>query len=199
MTAQMNNSEKIRKITFLGMMTAMVLILQQLAIFTRPLFPAFTITLVLVPIVLGSVVCGKIGGAWLGAAFGIAVFITHDADAFLTLNPFGTIVTVMAKGIFCGFAAALVYQLFSKKNIYLGVFLAAVACPVVNTGVFLVGSVVFFMDAISAWAAAEGVNVFEYMLFGFVGVNFVVELAINIVLAPVIIRLISIIPVKNGK
>ncbi len=191
MAVKIKNDKKIRQMTFLGMMTAMVFVLQFLAIYTRPLFPFFSITLVLVPIVLGAVVAGKGGGAWLGAVFGAAVFVTGDANAFFAIHQIGTIVTVMAKGMLCGLCAALFYGFFEKKSKNLGVFAASVACPVVNTGVFLVGCLLFFYDAIGQGAASAGSGWWNYFITAYVGINFLVELAINIVLAPIVVRLIS--------
>ncbi len=198
MNTQRKNKLDVRKMTFLGMMTAMIFVLQMLAILTRPLFPLFSITLVLVPIVLGAVVAGPLGGAWLGAVFGIAVFVTQDANFFLSIHQWGTIVTVMAKGILCGFVAALVYSLFEKKNKTLGVFMSALSCPIVNTGVFLIGCLLFFYDTVGGGAAAEGTSWFNHFITGYVGINFIVELAINILLAPVIIRLIDVYTKKKN-
>jgi hypothetical protein len=73
------------------------------------------------------------------------------------------------------------------------VIAAAVVCPVVNTGVFLLGCQVFFLETISAWGAAAGFeNAASYMFLGLAGVNFLIELGVNILLAPVIVRLIKI-------
>ena len=61
----------------------------------------------------------------------------------------------------------------------------------VNTGIFLLGCKLFFMELIGGWAAAAGVaNADKYLLVGFVGINFLIEIVVNIVLAPVISRLI---------
>ena len=67
---------------------------------------------------------------------------------------------------------------------------AAVVCPVVNTGIFLVGCNLFFMDTIKEWAG--GTNVGVFMITGLVGLNFVFEMLVNIVLSPVVLRLIKI-------
>ena len=49
------------------------------------------------------------------------------------------------------------------------------------------------MDTISGWAEAAGYsNAGAYMIFGMVGLNFLVELAINMVLSTVIVRIIQI-------
>ena len=72
------------------------------------------------------------------------------------------------------------------------VIAAAVVCPVVNTGLFLIGCELFFMDTIRGWGAALGFeSVGAYMIGGLVGLNFVFELVVNVVLGPVIVRLIN--------
>ena len=66
---------------------------------------------------------------------------------------------------------------------------AAVVCPIVNTGVFLLGCLVFFLQTITEWGKAFGFeNVGRYMIFGLVGGNFIFELITNIILAPIILR-----------
>ena len=73
------------------------------------------------------------------------------------------------------------------------VVLAAIACPVVNTGVFLLGCLAFFMPTITQWGAAAGfADAGSYMIVGLVGTNFIIELGVNILLAPVCIRLIKL-------
>ena len=71
---------------------------------------------------------------------------------------------------------------------------AAIVCPVVNTGVFLLGCRIFFMPMLADMAQNLGFgdNVGRFMIIGLVGVNFLAELGINIVLSPVILRLIRI-------
>jgi DNA-binding XRE family transcriptional regulator len=70
---------------------------------------------------------------------------------------------------------------------------AAVAAPVVNTGIFLIGCLVFFMPTITEWATAAGVeSAGKFMIVGLVGLNFIFELAINLVLSSVIVKLIKL-------
>ena len=171
-----------------AILTALVVVLQFIGQTIR--LGPFMISLVLVPIVIGAATCGPKIGGWLGFVFGLFVLISGDAAAFLTINIFGTIVTVLLKGVLCGFVAGYVYQLLEGKNKTLAVFAAAIVCPVVNTGVFLLGCVLFFMDTIILWA--NGSNVIAYMFVGLVGGNFLVELALNLVLGPAIVRLVGI-------
>ena len=75
----------------------------------------------------------------------------------------------------------------------LAVFVAAVCCPVVNTGVFLLGCQVFFLETITEWGKLYGFeSVGAYMIFGLTGLNFLIELGVDLVLAPVAARLIKI-------
>lgn len=174
-----------------AVLTALVIALQFIGA-TIKLGP-FSISLVLVPIIIGAATCGVWTGAWLGFVFGIVVLISGDAAAFLAVNPIGTVITVIAKGTLCGFLSGLVYKLLSNKNKYFAVITSAVVCPVVNTGVFLLGCLLFFMETIAQWAQGLGFgdNVAQYMIVVLVGLNFVVELIVNVALSPVIVRLIS--------
>ena len=188
----MNTKKQTERVALGALFTALVIILQLIGSAIR--FGPFSISLVLVPIVLGAAVCGyKIGG-FLGFIFGAAVLISGDAAAFLAVDVFGTIITVLVKGTLCGLAAGLVFKGLSRLNTYLAVITAAIVCPVVNTGIFLLGCLLFFMEPVTAWAAALGfADVGKYMIFGLVGGNFLVEMAVNIVLAPVILRIIALI------
>ena len=175
-----------------AILTALVIILQFMGAFIK--LGPFSISLVLVPIVIGAATCGAAIGAWLGFTFGMVVLLSGDAAAFLAVNPIGTIITVPLKGIACGYITGLVYKAISDRNKYLGVITSALVCPLVNTGIFLLGCFLFFMGTVSEWASAFGFgdNVVKYIIFVLVGVNFLFELITNIVLAPIIIRLLNI-------
>ena len=177
-----------------AVLTALIVLLQYLGGFIK--LGPFSISLVLIPIVIGAATCGAGVGAWLGLVFGGMVFATGDAAAFLAVDVVGTILTVMVKGIACGYLAGLAYKgiySLSKKR-YLSVLVAAVVCPVVNTGIFLIGCLLFFMEPVTAWAAAAGLgeHVGQFMIVGLVGTNFLVELAVNLILSPVATRLLNI-------
>ena len=194
-----------RTLTGMALLTAVVVILQLLGSFVR--FGPFSISLVLIPIVVGAALYGGWAGAWLGFVFGMVVLFQPDTGVFLTISPLGTILVVLLKGALAGLCAGLVYRALSKlaapkasdakdgkkKGADLAVIAAAVVCPLVNTGIFLLGCLVFFLPTISGWAAAMGFeSVGRYMIFGLVGGNFLFELLFNIVLSPVIVRLIKV-------
>lgn len=178
-----------RTLAGVAIFTAIVVILQFIGSAIR--LGPFSVSLVLVPIVIGAALYGIEAGVWLGFVFGIVVLLSGDAAAFLAVNAPGTIITCTVKGMAAGLLSGSVYALLSHKSDTLGVVSAAIAAPVCNTGVFLLFCRVFFMDTINAWAHGAGIeNAGVYMLTAFVGVNFLLELVINIILAPVIVRLI---------
>ena len=172
-----------------AVLTALVVILQCMGQFIR--FGMFSISLVLIPIVIGAATCGPKISTWLGFVFGVVVLLT-DAAAFLAISVPGTIVTVLVKGTACGLAAGLVFKAFEKKGTYLAATAASIVCPIVNTGVFLLGCVLFFLDTIQQWGTGLGyTNVFAYMILGLVGGNFLFEMAGNIILSPAITRVLK--------
>lgn len=187
----MNKSKiSVKTMAGVGLLTAIVVVLQLLGSFIR--FGIFSISLVLVPIVVGAAVYGVGAGAFLGFAFGVAVLASGDAGAFLGVNVLGTIITVLVKGTAAGALAGLTYKALEKLNRYVAVMVSAVVCPVVNTGVFLLGCLCFFMPTITGWAEAAGFqNAGAYMVMGLAGVNFIAELLINVILSPAVVRILN--------
>lgn len=188
------NSEKIHKLVGIGLLTALVAVVYFLTmgITVGP----FNITFALIPIVVGAALYGWAAGGWLGLVFGAMVLFTGGANAFLVINVPGTIITVLVKGAAAGLVPGLIYKALENKNRWAATICAAAAAPIVNTGIFLLGCLAFFMDTISEWAAGAGVeDAGVYMVTAFVGVNFLVELGANLLLSSVIVRIVDI--VKN--
>ena len=69
-----------RTLTIGAALTAIVLILQLMGAFIR--LGPFSMSFVLVPIVVGAATCGTAVGTWLGLVFGVAVLISGDAAPF---------------------------------------------------------------------------------------------------------------------
>lgn len=187
-----NSQGKTQRLAGLALFTALIVILQLLGNFIR--FGPVSVSLVALPIAVGAAVYGGAAGLWLGFVFGMVVLLSGDAAAFFAFSVPGTLLTVLVKGIACGGLAGLVYAWLAQKNRTLAAVTAAIVCPVVNTGVFLLGCRIFFMPMLADMAQNLGFgdNVGRFMIIGLVGVNFLAELGINIVLSPVILRLIRI-------
>ena len=182
-----------RTMTGLAIFTAIIVLLQVLCTFIR--FGPFSITLALAPIIIGTAMYGKGAGAYLGGVFGVVVLVTGllgwDGGTVMLLmgiNPLGCVLVCLLKGVAAGFFAGLCYELIAKKNDKLGVLISGIVCPVVNTGLFIVGMLVFFFDTLSGWAGGQ--NLPLYIIVGLTGINFLVELAVNIVLSSGITQII---------
>ena len=183
--------EQTKKLALLALLTAIVAVLAYFGGFIK-IGGLASISLTLVPVVIGSALLGPFAGAWLGGVAGAVFFLTADSAFWLGLSIPGTIITVMVKGILSGLCAGFAYKLLENVNRYLAVIVSAVVCPVVNTGIFLLGCLVFFMDAVKGMATAEGISIGAYLILFFVGLNFVFELLANIILSPAILRIINI-------
>ena len=132
------NRKKTETITLAAVMTALVIVFQCLATYTT-FFGPFSTAIGLIPIIIGAALCGPVIGAWLGLVFGIVVLATGGAALFFAFSIPGTLITVLAKGAACGFAAGIVNKLLKKFNKTIAAVASAIVCPVVNTGVFLLG------------------------------------------------------------
>ena len=173
-----------------AVLTALVILLQLMGTFIR--FGTFQVCLVLIPIVIGAAVGGISLGAWLGFVFSMVVLLNGDASPFYAVSPIGTIITVVLKGVLAGGIAGAVYNGCKKLNKYFAVVVSAITCPVVNAGIFLIGCNVFFLDTLKEWGSGMGYdNVFLYMILVLVGANFLFELLFNVILSPIIVRILN--------
>lgn len=180
-----------------AVMTAFVIVFQLLSTYTT-FFGPFSTAIALIPIIIGAALCGAGVGAWLGLVFGLVVLLTGGAALFWAFSIPGSIVTVLLKGLACGLAAGLAYRLFSRFNRYLAVLAAAVACPVVNTAVFLLGCALFFLPSADAIAAALGLAVSGMAVFwALATANFLFELGLSVLFSPLILRLLGIVRKKK--
>lgn len=188
-----SNKQKLQteKLVLMALLTALVAVLSYLGGFIK-IGGLASISLTLIPVVLGGALLGPLTGAWLGGVAGAVFFATADAAFWFSLSIPGTVITVLVKGILSGLCAGLVYKFFEKFNRYVAVLISAIVCPVVNTGIFLIGCLVFFLDTVNAMAAGEGMSVAGYLIVFFVGLNFVFELVLNIIVSPAILRIINI-------
>ena len=179
-----------------GILTAVVIVFQFIGASIK--FGTFSVSLVLIPIVIGAALCGKGISTWLGLVFSVVVLLSGDAAAFLAIDPLGTVITVILKGSLAGFVGGFAFEMLKKVNTYFAVIISAILVPLTNTGIFLVGCRLFFFETIKEWAVGLGFeNAFTYMIVGLVGVNFIFELVINIVLSPSVVGAVKTLSKKR--
>ena len=192
---------KIGQMAAVALLMGLIVVLQLLSGMIPPV-GGFTISLVLIPIVLGAALFGAKTGALLGGVFGIIVMVgcitgTDVGGAMVfQASPVLCFLVVLGKGTLAGLAAGVVYKLLKNKNAYLAMMAAAIICPIVNTGVFVASMFLFFIDVLAAWAG--GGSIVGYVLTGLILANFVPELIINIVFSPAGQRIYQVVQKKNA-
>lgn len=178
--------DKVIRMVGIAILSAVVIVLQLLGSFIR--FGPVSISLVLIPIVVGAAMYGPAAGAILGGVFSIVVLLQPDTVFFYGVHFWGTIVTVMVKGCLAGWLAGIVFNAAAKKNTWLAVVLSAVICPIVNTGIFFLGCKLFFWNAM---AELGGGNALAFVLTVMIGFNFLAEFATNIICSPLVLRVLQ--------
>jgi len=179
-----------RKIALIGLLTALAAALSFVKI---PIIGA-SITLVLPVVVIGVALCGPIVGAWLTVIPNIVAIF--DAGIFLINSPIGCVITMLLKGILTGLIAGLVYKAMAEKHPLGAVTCSAIVAPIINSGVFFLGCYLCIWDDLVALAGEKGVGI-GMLVFGLVILNGTIELILNAILCPTILRMIQIVKKKR--
>lgn len=149
-------------------------------------FGAVNMNLALFPIVIGACFYGPWVGLALGFINGLITIFAPATLAFISLSPAATVFVCLFKTSLAGFLAGLFHKLIAKKNDLVGSIVAAVTVPLVNTGIFIIGSFIFFADIFKD--AAGDKNLFVFLITAFIGLNFLIEIVSNLVIDPVIYK-----------
>ncbi|MBQ9472726.1 MAG: ECF transporter S component [Ruminococcus sp.] len=193
------SQNKTYRLTALGILTAIIIVLQIFTTFVH--FGPFSITLALIPIVVGASMFGVGAGAYLGAVFSVVVVIMcitgGDPGGFLvwSANPFMCVVMCMLKGTLAGFEAGVHYRALENTNKIVATVVAALVSPIVNTGIFILGMMIFFRDTLVSWAGDT--PVLYYIIFGLTGINFLIEVGVNVILSPVVVKIVDAVKKTN--
>jgi len=183
-------NEKIRKITGIAIFICLVVVLQLFSNYVT--FGPVSITLALIPIVVGSIIYGPMAGFILGAVCGITIFFGPGTIALFW--PYGivkTFILCILKTGLAGLISGYIFKLLNDKKKKLSVILASISVPIINTGIFALGAFFLYKDLLLS-LAPTGQNVLIFLLVGFIGFNFIIELVVNSILSPVVLRLVNI-------
>ena len=184
------NSQKIKRMVGIASLAAVVVVLQLIANYI-PGPGGVSITLALIPLVIGSIIYGPTGGAILGVIMGGIILTAPSTASFLNVRPFITVVLCLVKTGVAGLVSGVVFNLLKKRNLALAVILASILAPIVNTGIFSIGCMLFYMETLAEWAG--GSNAITFLFLTMIGINFIVEFIINSVLSPTILYIVRIV------
>ncbi len=184
----MNEKALIHRITGIGLFTGLTIILQVIA----NVLPVGTlsISLALFPISLCAVIFGPLAGLFVGLIEGVMVLFANGTSLFLAYNPFMTVLLCLLKTGLAGLFAGLIMKPFKNNHPFIGSILASIIVPLINTGLFLLGTFFIFSGAFSKEVNAE---YFLFILTTLIGLNFFIELGVNACLSPVLYRIYQII------
>jgi len=174
-----------KNVVTLALLTALLVVLNLLG----TVFKVVTnVNLTLIPIVLGALLMGFRGGLILGLISGLMTFIfgVTGVDPFtnilFTNNPVLTFLTCTVKITLAGALGGLVYGWLKSKNKYVAVFVASAIVPIVNTAVFILGALAMYNTIASNFSE----DVLYFLVITCAGINFLIELGINLLVAPAI-------------
>ena len=175
--------------TQLAILTAVVFVFQMLGSFIH--IGPTSVSLVLIPIVIGAILLGPGAGAFLGFIFGAITLwagisgTDFFTNVLFTAQPVATSLICIVKATAAGLGAGFVYKALYKKNMLLAAILAAAAAPVINTGLFILGGLLLVADTLSA-NFVSGTTLTYFLVIGCAGVNFIAEFFVNLVVSPAI-------------
>ena len=184
-----------QRITGISIFAAITVILQVIGNYIS--FGPVNINLSLIPIVIGALLFGPIGGAILGFFNGAVVLFSASTIAiFYPLSVVAAIFACLLKTTVAGLVAGFIFLPFKGKGNkeILGAFLASISVPIINTGIFSIFFLLFFRQmAIDAGSS----NPFSFLLVSIIGINFVIELIVNIVLSSMIYTIYHLISTRK--
>lgn len=186
----MKNSIMIKRLVGLATLCAITFVLQFWIAGILPKLPiggGTAINLALIPVVVGAILYGPVGGLSVGLFLGAVTLLPGQGAEGFYVNWYMTILAIvlcLAKAGLAGFLSGLAFKLLFKKNYYVAIYAAAIVAPIVNTGTFLLlyGVLIYIMTG-SAYGPTFVATAAA------VWIIFLVELAVNILFAPALATL----------
>ena len=177
----MNKKFTTTQIVGTGLLLALEIVFQIIGNYLQ--FGPVNINLSLVTIVMAAVLYGPLSGAILGFFNGImALFSPSTLAIFMPISPIGTVIVCLLKTTLAGVLSGLVFNLLKNKNKIIGLVLASLIVPIVNTGIFIALSFVFFRPFLESGTEAYP-NLGAFVIFGLIGWNFVFEILTTVILS----------------
>lgn len=185
------------EMTLTAFLAAIILLMTFTPIGYIPIGPV-KMTLLTLPVAVGSIVLGARSGLILGTVFGLTSFYTcFGMDAFgnilLGINPFFTFIMCVIPRVLCGFLPALIYKFISRNdtaNTLIAMPVAAASTAIINTLLFISSLWLLFNSHLTELL---GTNNLFTMFATIAGVNGLIEIAVNIVAGTAICKPLTIV------
>ena len=181
----MIQKNKTKNIVITGLLLALEIIFQIIGNYFQ--IGLVNINLTLITVVLAAVLCGPLSAAILGYFNGLmALFAIPTLTIFMPANPYATVVLCFVKCTVAGIVASYIYKLLKNKNRLVALVAASAIVPVLNTGIFALGCLLFFRPYLESNVGDLFPNVGAFLIFGLISWNFVFEFVSTVILGPTI-------------
>lgn len=197
----MENRIKIQRIVGISVLFALVIVLQVMSNYIT--FGPVSITLALIPLSMGAILYGPIVGLFLGVVMGAMVLVAPSTGTFLSFNVWFTILLCLVKSGMAGLVSGLLFEgvaLIKTKHkrvkLSIGVILAALSAPIINTGIFILGATFMFTNLYSQ--SGNFGEAFSSAVAVISSANFLVEFLVSAILSPTLIYLVQVLAKRSN-
>ena len=162
---------------------------------------AIEITFITIPVIIGAVLLGPVGGLFLGAVFGITSFIqcfgmSTFGVALFSVSPLSTAIVCIVPRVLMGWLTAVIFKAVSSKDktSFVQYLVASIAGPLLNTILFTGTLLLLFNNAPIIIQLKEQFGSTNVMAFAaaFVGVNGLIEAGVCAVLGTALCKALSV-------
>lgn len=162
---------------------------------------AIEITFITIPVIIGAVLLGPVGGLFLGAVFGITSFIqcfgmSTFGVALFSVSPLCTAIICIVPRVLMGWLTAVIFKAVSSKDktSFVQYLVASIAGPLLNTILFTGTLLLLFNNAPIIIQLKEQFGSTNVMAFAaaFVGVNGLIEAGVCAVLGTALCKALSV-------
>ena len=178
----MKTGNRSRRTTLLGLLTAILMVFGMTPLGYLNIGP-LAISFNMIPVAIGAAALGPVGGAILGAVFGMTSFLqclgiggsSAMGVILLQINPFFAFIQRFVPRVMAGFLVGVIYQLARKVcKPGLAGSIAGFCAAMLNTVLFMGALILLFGNTQYMTDLIAGRNVIVFVCT-FVGVNAVAE------------------------
>lgn len=182
----MKKGFKPRELTLLGLLTAVLLVMSYTPLGYLNIGP-LAITFNMIPVAVGAIALGPMGGAILGGVFGMTSFLqclgiggsSAMGVILFEINPFLAFLQRFLPRLLTGLATGYIYLGVKKlANHTVAGFVAGFCAAFLNTALFMLTLVLFFQNTDYLQTLINGRNIFLFIVT-FVGINAVFEMLVS--------------------
>ena len=182
----MKNANRSRQTTLLGLLTAVLMVLSMTPLGYLNIGP-LAISFNMIPVAVGAAALGPVGGAVLGAVFGMTSFLqclgiggsSAMGVILFDINPLFAFLQRFVPRLLTGFLVGLIYKAarkFTKVHVAGGV--AGFFAAALNTVLFMSALILFYGNTQYLTDLIAGRNVIVFICT-FVGINAVAEMLVS--------------------